>query len=212
MTRALYTDKPATVVVCGKTKGRQVLFVNLAVKEIEVSDEMGEYKYESSCGRLVLNEMTISSFVNAVDDDFLVLATEEEILAIMVAFDAQDDAESWKTMRTAQIKAYDTSSNVNVFSLAGKQMWLSKDTRVGLVNSISIEKAAGKENTTLWFDRKEYELPVDTALQMLSALELYALECYNVTQKHIAAVSEADGVESLKAYDYKSDYPEILNL
>lgn len=217
MTRALFTDEPATVIMGGKTRGRQILFVNLAVKAIEATEshetnETSEHKYESTCERLVLNEMTIASFVNAVSSDFLVLATEEETLAIMSAFGAQDDLESWKAMRTAQINAYDTSDNVNSFELSGKQMWLNKDTRVGLVNSISIEKAAGKENTTLWFGGNKYELPVDTAMQMLSALELYALECYNVTQKHLAAVSEADDVEELKAYEYKNNYPEVLSL
>ena len=90
-------------------------------------------------------------------------------------------------------------------------MWLPKETRVGLVNSITIEKNAGKETTTLWFDGAKYELPVDTALQMLSALELYALECYNVTAAHKAAVSALEGVEDIVAYDYTQNYPEKLN-
>ena len=111
----------------------------------------------------------------------------------------------------AQITTYDTSDAVNSFTLQGKQMWLPKETRVGLVNSVTIEKNAGKETTTLWFDGAKYELPVDAALQMLSALELYALECYNVTAAHKAAVSALDSVEGIVAYDYTQNYPEKLN-
>lgn len=110
-----------------------------------------------------------------------------------------------------QITEYDQSEDVNSFTLQGKQMWLPKETRVGLVNSVTIEKNAGKETTVLWFGGERYELPVDTALQMLSALELYALECYNVTAAHKAAVNALESVEDVAAYDYTQGYPEKLN-
>ena len=127
------------------------------------------------------------------------ITNEEEALAAI------------KAELIAQITAYDTSEAVNSFTLGGKEMWLPKETRVGLVNSVTIEKNAGKETTILWFDGAKYELPVDTALQMLSALELYALECYNVTAAHKAAVSALESVEDIVAYDYTQNYPEKLN-
>ena len=110
-----------------------------------------------------------------------------------------------------QITEYDQSEDVNSFTLQGKIMWLPKETRVGLVNSVTIEKNAGKETTVLWFGGEKYELPVNTALQMLSALELYALECYNVTAAHKAAVNALESVEDVVAYDYTQGYPEKLN-
>lgn len=110
-----------------------------------------------------------------------------------------------------QIEAYDTSEAVNSFTLQGKQMWLPKETRVGLMNSLSIEKAAGKTDTVLWFGNESYVLPIDTAMQMLSALELYALDCYNVTAAHKADIEALTTVEEVVAYDYESDYPEKLN-
>ena len=110
-----------------------------------------------------------------------------------------------------QIEAYDTSEAVNSFTLQGKQMWLPKETRVGLVNSITIEKNAGKEVTGLWHDGVRYELPVDTALQMLSALELYAVQCYNTTAMHKANVISLESVDDVVNYDYTLHYPEKLN-
>ena len=110
-----------------------------------------------------------------------------------------------------QITAYDTSPTVNSFTLQGKQMWLPKETRVGLMNSITIEKAAGKETTVLWFDSESYTIPVDQAIQMLSALELYALECYNVTAAHTAQVLTLSDVSAVVSYDYTANYPEKLN-
>ena len=110
-----------------------------------------------------------------------------------------------------QITEYDQSEDVNSFTLQGKQMWLPKETRVGLVNSITIEKNAGKKTTILWFDGEKYELPVDTALQMLSALELYAVQCYNTTAMHKANVISLESVDDVVNYDYTLHYPEKLN-
>ena len=110
-----------------------------------------------------------------------------------------------------QITEYDQSEDVNSFTLQGKQMWLPKETRVGLVNSITIEKNAGKKTTVLWFDGERYELPVDTALQMLSTLELYAVQCYNTTAMHKANVISLESVCDVVNYDYTLHYPEKLN-
>lgn len=110
-----------------------------------------------------------------------------------------------------QITEYDQSENVNSFTLQGKTMWLPKETRVGLVNSVTIEKNAGKKTTVLWFGGEKYELPVDTALQMLADLELYAVQCYNTTAMHKANVISLESVGDVVAYDYTQGYPEKLN-
>jgi hypothetical protein len=52
------------------------------------------------------------------------------------------------------------------------------------MNSLSIEKSSGKETSTLWFGNIKLTINTDAAIQMLSALELYALECYNKTAEH----------------------------
>ena len=115
-----------------------------------------------------------------------------------------------KNMKVSEITTYDGSDAVNSFTLGGKQMWLDKDTRVGLVNSITIEQAAGKETTVLWYDAVKYVIPIPLALQMLSSLELYALASYNATQEHIAAVRLLTSKEEVEAYNYTSGYPEKL--
>lgn len=116
--------------------------------------------------------------------------------------------------KIAEINAHDISDNVNSFSLASTRMWLDKATRVGLSNSISIEQESGKTATTLWFNAVRYDIPISLAMGMLNSLELYALECYNVTQGHIAAVLELESIEEVMAYDYTAGYPAklVLNL
>lgn len=111
-----------------------------------------------------------------------------------------------------RITAYDTSPSVNGFMLNGLRVWLNKDTRVGLMNSTSIAKAMGKTTTTLWFGGMEFEVNCDKAIGLLSALEMYALECFNVTAAHKKAVAELNTVEEVLGYDYTKGYPEQLKM
>ena len=45
---------------------------------------------------------------------------------------------------------------------------------------------------------------------MLNSLELYALDCYNVTQLHLAAIKKMYIVSQIEEYDYTVGYPEKL--
>lgn len=113
-------------------------------------------------------------------------------------------------MVLAEIEKHDTSSAVNGFILNGQRVWLDKATRVGLMNSTSIAKAMGKTTTTLWFGGMQIEMNCDKAIGLLSALEMYALECFNVTATHKKAVAELNTVEEVLEYDYTKGYPEQL--
>lgn len=112
----------------------------------------------------------------------------------------------------AAIEAYDTSSAVNGFMLNGQRVWLDKATRVGLMNSTSIAKAMGQPTTTLWLGDAKLVVECDKAIGLLSALEMYALECFNVTAAHKKAVAELNTVEEVLGYDYTKGYPEQLKM
>lgn len=120
--------------------------------------------------------------------------------------------EEAKGMLLAEIEAYDTSPAVNGFSLNNTVVWLDKATRVGLMNSTSITKAMGQATTTLWLGESKMEVPCDTAIQLLSALEMYALECFNVTAAHKKAVSELTTIEEVEKYDITAGYPAQLKM
>ena len=109
-----------------------------------------------------------------------------------------------------EITEYDTSENVNSFSLNGLTVWLDKDTRVGLMNSTTIQKNAGLETSVLWLGTMALEVPCDQAIRLLSALEIYALECFNITAEHKKNVLTLDNIDDLVNYDYTKGYPEKL--
>ena len=140
---------------------------------------------------------------------------EDEVQEAFDWFISKMDAlklEEAKTEKIAEITAYDTSDKVNGFMLNGLLVWLDKATRVGLMNSTTIAKASGQEKTTLWLKGIKLVVDCDKAIQLLSALEMYALECFNVTASHKAAVSELKSIEEVEAYDYKTGYPKMLEM
>lgn len=120
--------------------------------------------------------------------------------------------EQAKADKIAEIAAYDTSDKVNGFILNGMIVWLDKATRVGLMNSTTIAKAAGQETTTLWLGDVKLVVDCDKAIQLLSALEMYALECFNVTSAHKAAVAELKTIKEVEAFDVTADYPKQLEM
>ena len=140
---------------------------------------------------------------------------EGEIQKAFVEFTAKMDAlklEQAKADKIAEITDYDTSDKVNGFILNGMLVWLDKATRVGLMNSTTIAKAMGQATTTLWLGDTKLEVGCDMAIQLLSALEMYALECFNVTAAHKKAVSELTDIGEVLSYDYTKGYPEKLSM
>lgn len=126
--------------------------------------------------------------------------TEDEVIAEL------------KELKNDEITKYDTSSNVNVFSLNGVDVWLDRDTRVSLMNSTTIAKNMGQENTILWLGTVKITVKCDQAIQLLSALEMYALSCFNKTAEHKKNVEALSTINEIVSYDYTVGYPEKLNL
>lgn len=196
-TRQFFETKQAQVLVCGS--GRVMVAINEeklnATEQVPVAmNKNGVMKYE-----------TREKTQYAYDVYWITLPSSS-------AHDATAVLAAAKTEVEAAITAYDSSSAVNAFMLNGIQVWLDKATRVGLMNSTSIAKNMGQEKTSLWLGSYQLEVDCDMAIQLLSALEMYALECFNVTAAHKKAVSELDNIEAVLTYDYKSGYPEKLKM
>jgi hypothetical protein len=117
-----------------------------------------------------------------------------------------------KRVKLPEVDRYDHSEQVNGFYLGDTHAWLDKATRVGLANSIAIEKAAGKTETTLYLNGVALTIGIEQAQQMLSALELYALDCYRKTEEHKMTINAMSVIEEVERYDVTQGYPEQLRL
>ena len=123
----------------------------------------------------------------------------------------EEDATAFaREMLLREIAAYDTSSDVNSFTVSGMTAWLDKTTRTTVRVAIDSCKTAGRDTYDVWFGGMSISLPCDTAIALLAQLEVYAADCYNTTAKHKAAVEALATREEIAAYDYKSGYPEKL--
>ena len=107
---------------------------------------------------------------------------------------------------------YDKSNNVNCFYLNGMSAWLDKETRIGLKLRFEAEKSANKTETILWMSGFALSILVDTGLQMLYQLEIYASACYDNTAQHEANIKELSSAAEKAEYDFTVGYPAKLNL
>ena len=175
--------------------------------------EDGQEKVSSLCDYM-LERYDYKPSMDLVLNDILASgeqASMEEIKEISEGLGAEPLLYMKKAM-LAYIEKYDASSSVNSFLLNGMEVWLDKVTRMGLMNSTTIAKSMGKEKTTLWLGSYQLEVECDKAIHLLSALEIYAMECFNVTASHKAAVNKLDNIEAVLTYDYREGYPEKLKM
>lgn len=153
----------------------------------------GEYYHE------LLNGQSTGMLINTDDKGYPKLV------------EIQYNIEDVRKNKVTEIQQFDKSKHVNSFDFGGKLVWLDKSTRVGLFNSISIEREVGKTETCIWLDGVKFIIQIPEALTMMNAIELYAINCYNVTQSHIAAVNAFNSVKEIESYDFKIGYPAKLS-
>ncbi len=172
-------------------------------------------------GNTALTETpTLDALLQAIPEGEYIV--KEDIIPVMDELAktggiAQTDEERLsfaKEMVLREIEAYDGKSkgDVNVFYLGELPMWYDKDKRMTIRNGVESSKTMGRDTYTLYDDETglSVAVPCSTALQMLAALEVYALDCLSTTNKHKAAVKALATVADVVGYEYKSGYPEHL--
>lgn len=115
--------------------------------------------------------------------------------------------EQAKQRKIAELEAYDTSDAVNSFTLGGQTMWLTRDERTQIDESINAYEATGATSMTKYFGGVPYTFTLALWKQMLNALIVYASEALNVTEIHKTAINAMTTVEDVEAYDFTIGYP-----
>ena len=138
--------------------------------------------------------------------------SKDDIRFIPIYINNKPNIKEIKKLLLSLQTEYDNSAEVNSFYLNGKRVWLDKATRVGLVNSLNLEKSAGKTDTVLWFNNISITIDLDKALQLLAVVEMYAKECYNNTHKHMYDISKLKTIEECLEFDITKNYPQKLNI
>lgn len=111
-----------------------------------------------------------------------------------------------------KIEDYDTSSAVNGFYLNGERVWLDFELRDRVYQGNERLQRIGRTDTTLWLGKQCYNLSIEQAQNIISHIEAYAKDCYNVTAAHKKAVSELTTIEEVEKYDITAGYPAQLKM
>ena len=119
--------------------------------------------------------------------------------------------EQAKAEKLRQIENYDSSNSVDEFTINGNSMWFNHELRQQIRTSADAYAAMGYENMTKVFNGTEFTFPITVWLQMLNALEVYAADALNATERHKNAVNAMNSIQDVNDYDYTTGYPLKLS-
>ena len=120
--------------------------------------------------------------------------TEEELL------------EKAKAAKIAEINRFNSSANVNAFTVNGVPMWLDFDLRSRLKNSIDAAEAEGRTELTKNYGGMTFTYSIAAWRQMFTVVENYAGDCQNVSEAHKAAVNAMTDIAEVEAFDVTLGY------
>ena len=128
----------------------------------------------------------------------------------------KDLLEEARLNKISELEDYDSSSEVNIcyITLGDFEMpyWADKSERSSLKTAVQNCVSLGRELYRLDLRDKGVSMNIncEALLQMLAALEVYAVDCYNKTTDHIFAIKALETIEEVEAYDFTVGYPEKL--
>ena len=130
------------------------------------------------------------------------------------AYIAERELVTARQQKIAELEAYDASDNVNSFDVTidGNTMslWIDRETRADYRSSIEAAELLGRTEVKPVFGGQEVTLDITTAKMALAQVQLYANQCYGVTERHKAAILLLQTVQEVEDYDFTAGYPERL--
>lgn len=119
-----------------------------------------------------------------------------------------------KEAKLSALDTYNESDAVNGFDVViqgqATSLWIDKKTRSDYRSSIEAAELLGETEVRPVFGDKEVPLSVQMAKTDLAKIQLYANQCFVVTERHRAAISQLKTVEEVNEYDYTVGYPPRL--
>lgn len=185
-------------------------YINKYIGFYEVDSELS---YNFSTGTTEFDYQN-GAFV-LLDEDQLQFKLENPLASPLEVFRKAFDIVELKNKKLQELELYDKSDSVNCFFINGEKMWIDRDTRTSLLLTADIIKDSGETHITLWSEGnnpKSFNVPVETFIQMLKLIEIYAKTCYNVTSTHKYNINQLTIAKDVIKYDFTKDYPEYKRL
>ena len=181
----------------------------------EGTEDSGFITYESG----VYNGLTtIERIIGAISKAAQRKPSISEWKAVFdaVDFPEEEKLSALKNLKIEELMSYDESEEVNdcIIMYQGQELhyWASKDERNDLKNAVRDCVAMGRIEYRLDLRDKgiSITLPCELLLQMMAALEVYAVDCFNVTTDHEFAIRACVTMDEVESYDFRRGYPEKL--
>lgn len=115
-----------------------------------------------------------------------------------------------KRWKKREVEDYAKSGAVKVFAINGVSGWLDSEARVSIRRSVADKAAVGRDTVSVYVSGHGFNMTPAKAEEIMAAVEVYASDCYDVTENHKAAVDALDNVDAVEAYDYANGYPQPL--
>lgn len=165
-----------------------------------------------------LEDFNSNMFV-LLNDEQLAFKEENPNASVREVFNMEMDKAPERTLEEAKremlsrINQYDYSDNVNSFTINGSiSAWFTVQERLNYQRSVDAALSLNEDAKLKFFvNDMLLEVPAKDAKNMLSAIQLYADECFIVTKQHKIEVQKLDTIEEVDGYDYRANYPERLN-
>lgn len=191
--------------------------MNMEFRKISVpTSEYVEKKEEGDMTFVCLEATEKDGVTDAIECAVLTGEMDmEEITTKCMEWKATQDKEALTMAiedKLSQITAYDKSEAVNSFSLNGQSVWLDYETRSRVYDGNERLKLMGRTDTTLWLNGMCIELPIEQAQSLIASIEVYAKDCYNVTERHKVEVSSMTTLADVESFDITKGYPEKIEL
>lgn len=128
----------------------------------------------------------------------------------------EDSLENAINHKLRELEQYDTSESVNICYINNNDStlsyWANKAERSILKTALQDCLSVGRQSYRLDLRDLEVSLEIECEklLQMLSALEVYAIDCYNTTTDHMYAIKNLTSVAEVEAYNYTVGYPDKI--
>ena len=154
--------------------------------------------------------------VNPVEDGDDIIATE----AVYDHYPTQEDNEQLynKLLAAAihrkkiEIEEYSRSSAVKTYVLNGVEGWEISEDRNSISKAASNKAAIGRTTYTLYHGGVGFPATPSEVVALLAKVEVYASDCYDVTEQHKRYVETLLNIQDVTEYDHTRGYPEVLSI
>ena len=155
------------------------------------------------------------------------MASIKEVIELQLTPDPGRTLEQAKSERLNLLTQYDNSEAVNSFSvkltadsideetgetIKGQTIthWFTPTERSNHKNTLDSLEVLNLPSVDVPLGGQTVTLPLQLAKVALARIQLYADQCYSVTQAHKTAVNALETIAEVDNYDFTANYPERL--